>query len=441
MPENAYRFPNGFLWGTATAAHQVEGSNTNNNWYAWENTEGKILHGDKSGLACDWWGGRWKEDLDRAAASGQNSHRLSVEWSRVQPACDRWDENALDFYRQIVRGMVERGLKPMVTLHHFSDPLWLMAQGGWESESAPEKFAAFTIKVVEALKDYVNLWVTINEPNGYVSNGYIFGVFPPGKHDQPAAFKVMRNLVTGHAAAYHAIHELQKEARVGVAHSYRPFRVARKWLPLDWWAHSFVNWNYNLAFARSLIDGKLEFLYQTARIPAAAHTQDFMGINYYTVDEIMFALKPAQLFLDRRFPRGSELSETGFVANVPVGLYDTLKWSRSFGLPIIITENGIEGGGDELRQRYILEHIYQTWRAIKLGLPVKGFYYWTLVDNFEWERGWTQRFGLWGLNQQTQERIWRPSVDLYAAICKDNGLTRETVSAFAPELLGKLFNK
>src|SRR5450759_1908045 len=115
MPENAYRFPKGFLWGTATAAHQVEGSNSNNNWYAWENTEGKILHGDKSGLACDWWGGRWKEDLDRAAASGQNTHRLSVEWSRVQPACDRWAENALDFYRRIVRGMVERGLKPMVT--------------------------------------------------------------------------------------------------------------------------------------------------------------------------------------------------------------------------------------------------------------------------------------------------------------------------------------
>jgi beta-glucosidase len=341
----------------------------------------------------------------------------------------------------MVRGMVERGLKPMVTLHHFSDPLWLMAQGGWESADTPQMFVAFVSKVVEALKDYVNLWVTTNEPNGYVANGYIYGAFPPGKHDLGAAFKVMANLVRGHAAAYQAIHQVQKEARVGVAHSYRPFRVARKWLPLDWWAHSFANWNYNLAFARSLVRGKLEFLYQSEPIPQALHTQDFMGINYYSVDEIMFSLKPAQLFLDRRFPRGHELSETGFVANVPSGLFDALRWARSFRLPIMITENGVEGAGDELRQRYIVEHIYQACRAIKMGWPIEGFYYWTLVDNFEWERGWTQCFGLWGLNPETQERIWRPSVDLYAAICKDNGLTRHTVEQFAPELLEKLYRK
>jgi beta-glucosidase len=155
----------------------------------------------------------------------------------------------------------------------------------------------------------------------------------------------------------------------------------------------------------------------------------------------MFSFKPAQLFLDRRFPHGSELSETGFVANVPVGLYDSLKWARWFRLPIVITENGIEGAGDELRQRYIVEHLYQTWRAVRQGWPIEGFYYWTLVDNFEWERGWTQCFGLWGLNPDTQERIWRPSVDLYTAICKDNGLTRDTVEKFAPELVEKLYRR
>jgi len=441
MPEKEYCFPKGFLWGSATAAHQVEGNNTRNNWYAWENTEGKIIQGQKSGLACDWWGGRWQEDMDRAAAAGQTTHRFSVEWSRVAPACDRWDEDALDYYRQMVKGMVERGLRPMVTLHHFSDPLWLMAQGGWESDEAPLKFVEFVRKVVAALKDYVNLWVTTNEPNGYVTSGYIFGVFPPGKHDLVAAFKVMANLVRGHAAAYEAIHQIQPEARVGVAHSYRPLRVARKWLPMDWWAHSYANWNYNLAFATSLVRGKLEYLYKVEPIPQAIHTQDFIGINYYTVDEVMFSLKPAQLFLDRRFPRGHELSETGFVANVPAGLFDSLKWGRTFRLPIFITENGIEGAGDELRQRYIVQHLHQAWRAVKQGWPIEGFYYWTLVDNFEWERGWTQCFGLWGFNPETQERIWRPSVDLYAAICKDNGLTRETVEKYAPELLDKLFRK
>ena len=441
MPQNAYHFPPGFLWGTATAAHQVEGNNTNNNWYAWENTEGKILRGDKSGLACDWWGGRWKEDLDRAAAAGQNSHRFSVEWSRVQPAYDHWDEHALDVYREMAKGMVEHGMKPMVTLHHFTDPLWLMAQGGWENDETPEKFAAFTGKVVEALKDFVNLWVTINEPNGYVTNGYVFGVFPPGKHDQIAAYKVMRNVLRGHAAAYQTIHQRQPEARVGVAHSYRPFRVARKWFPPDWWQRIFVDWNYNQVFPMALQRGKLEFLYQSVKMPEIKHTQDFMGVNYYSVDEIMFALKPAQLFLDRRFPRGSEVSETGFVANIPAGLFDTLNWARQFGLPIIITENGVEGNGDELRQRYILEHIFQTWRAVNLGWPVEGFYYWTLVDNFEWDRGWTQCFGLWGLTPNTQERHWRPSVDVYQAVCQENGISRETVAKYAPELLPKLFTK
>ncbi len=438
MPEKVLRFPAGFMWGTATASHQVEGSNTNNNWYAWENTPGKIKGGHKSGLACDWWGGRWQEDLDRAAAGGQNAHRFSVEWSRVQPACDRWDEAALDAYRQMAQGMVDRGLTPMVTLHHFSDPLWLMAQGGWENDTTPEKFAAFAIKVVTALKDLVHLWITTNEPNGYVANGYVFGVFPPGKHDQIAAYKVMRNLVRGHAAAYHAIHQIQPEARVGVAHSYRPLRVARPWFPLDWWARSFVDLNYNQAFAHAVAGGKLKFLSRVEKIPAAAHSQDFLGLNYYSVDEIMFTLKPAQLFLDRRFPHGSEVSETGFVANIPGGLYDSVRWAHQFGLPILITENGVEGNGDDLRQRYILEHIYQAWRAVDHRFQVEGFFYWTLVDNFEWERGWTQCFGLWGLTPETQERHWRPSVDLYSAICRENGISQNTLQRFAPELEHKL---
>ncbi|RMF45510.1 MAG: glycoside hydrolase family 1 protein, partial [Anaerolineae bacterium] len=133
MPQATFHFPRGFLWGTATAAHQVEGNNTNNNWYAWEQA-GRTVH--PSGLACDWWGGRWREDLDRAAEGGQNAHRFSVEWSRIQPEPDRWDEEALDHYRQMLQGMYERGITPLVTLHHFTDPLWLSEQGGWENEAA-----------------------------------------------------------------------------------------------------------------------------------------------------------------------------------------------------------------------------------------------------------------------------------------------------------------
>ena len=223
MPEATFHFPKGFLWGCATASHQVEGQNTNNNWYAWEQTEGKIRNGDKAGLACDWWGGRWREDFDRAAETGQNAQRISVEWSRIQPAPDRWDEEALERYRAMLRGLHERKMTPLVTLHHFSEPLWLSEMGGWESDEAPALFAAFVRKTVDALKEYCTLWITINEPNVFAVSAYLFGEFPPGKKDMGAMVRVMANLLKGHALAYKIIHEIQREARVGVAIHLRSF--------------------------------------------------------------------------------------------------------------------------------------------------------------------------------------------------------------------------
>ena len=154
MAQATLNFPRDFLWGTATASHQVEGNNINNNWYAWEKS-GHIVNRQSCGLACDWWGGRWREDFDRAAEAGQNAHRLSVEWSRIQPESKRWDEDALDYYRQMLRGLIERGLTPMVTLHHFSEPLWISELGSWQNEAICEHFGAFVRKTVEALQEYV----------------------------------------------------------------------------------------------------------------------------------------------------------------------------------------------------------------------------------------------------------------------------------------------
>ena len=181
----AYHFPKGFLWGTATSSHQVEGGNTLNNWHQWEQTPGKIVQGQTSGLACDWWGGRWKEDFDRAQETGQNAHRLSIEWSRIQPAADRWDDDALDHYRQIIRGLIERNMTPFVTLHHFTDPIWLTEMGGWLNPQTPFLFEKYVRRVAEALKEYATLWVTINEPNVYTFVGYLFGDFPPGHPSLP----------------------------------------------------------------------------------------------------------------------------------------------------------------------------------------------------------------------------------------------------------------
>lgn len=439
MPTATYTFPAGFLWGSATSAFQVEGQSPASNWSAWVNEPGRVLQGMKPGLACDWWGGRWKEDFDRAAEAGQNAHRLSVDWARIQPAEDRWDEDALDYYRQIVRGAVERGLLPMVTLHHFTEPSWLSEQGGWTNPKSPQFFEAFVRKTVEALKEYVSLWVTINEPNVYYFNGYFSGEFPPGHHgDLESVFIIICNMLRGHAAAYRTIHEIQKTARVGFAHHHRPLRAARSWMPFDRLI-AFLGPMVMNAFPLALKDGKLRFLLKKTSIPEAARTLDFFGLNYYAVDVMKFVLDPSANFFRRSYPKGAEISSTGFLANLPEGMFASLKWARQFSVPILVTENGIEDPEDDLRQRYLVEHIHQMWRAVTFSWPVKGYFHWSQVDNFEWERGWSQRFGLWGLNTETQARIRRKSVDIYAEICRTNGISSEMVKKYVPALTGKLF--
>jgi len=440
MAQATFHFPRGFLWGTATSSHQVEGNNTNNTWWAWEQEPGRIKEDHKSGLACDWWGGRWREDFDRAADAGQNTHRLSIEWSRLQPTPDRWDEAALDYYREMIRGLHERNLLPMVTLHHFSDPLWLMEKGGWENEAVADYFAVYVRKVVEALKEYVNLWVTINEPNVYAATGYVLGEFAPGKKDLGSAMRVMTNQVRAHAAAYKLIHSLQSTARVGVAHNYRPMQSAKVWSPLDRLTTYLQSGVFNEFFPRALHTGKLRFLTLRVNLPEARGTQDFLGINYYTREFVAFSpFKPGELFGRRYYRSDAELSSTGFIANEPRGLFEAVKWGLQFGLPIMITENGVEDAGDSLRRRYLIQHLHQLWKAVNFNFPVKGYYHWTLVDNFEWERGWTQRFGLWELDVDTQARRKRPSADLYAEICQTNGISSEMVARFAPELFANMF--
>jgi beta-glucosidase len=440
MAQATFHFPRGFLWGTATAAHQVEGNNTSNNWWAWEQEEGRIIHGQKSGLACDWWSGRWREDFDRAAETGQNAHRLSIEWSRVQPAPDRWDEQALDHYVEMMRGLYERGMTPMVTLHHFSDPLWLAEKGGWDNEAVIEYFVKYASKVVEAMRDYVTLWVTINEPNVLATNAYLFGNFPPGKNDLRATLRVMVNLARAHAAAYQAIHKIQPHARVGIAVNYRGMLPANKRFPPDSWAVSLQSGLYNSFFPRALDSGVLYYPAWKRRLPEAKGTQDFLGINYYTRDLVSFnLLKAGELFGHRFFLPNDELSESGFIANVPEVLFQVLKWALQFKVPILVTENGVEDSKDNLRPRYLIQHLHQIWRGVNFNYPIKGYFHWTLVDNFEWERGWTQRFGLWELDVETQTRHKRPSADLYAEICRENGISSETVARFAPQLVEKMF--
>jgi len=439
MAQGTFHFPRGFLWGAATAAHQVEGNNKNSNWWAWEQEPGRIAQGHTSGLACDWWGGRWREDLDRAAQAGQNAHRLSIEWGRIQPAPDRWDEDALDHYREIMQGMHERNLTPLVTLHHFTLPLWLAEQGSWENDAILLPWEKYVRKVVEALKEYVTLWCPVNEPNNLAYHTYILGLWPPGKPSLPAYIRASVNLIRAHALAYRVIHSLQPQARVGSALHYRGFEPARPWFPPDKWMAGALKGVFSDSFMTAITTGKMPFPF-SRRIPEAKGTQDFMGVNYYTFDNVAFnLLHPKEFFTRRYYTPGADLSDTGYIANEPLGLYRLLEWGLQFKVPMIITENGVEDADDRIRPRYILQHIHQVWRGVNFNWPVKGYFYWSLVDNFEWERGWTQRFGLWELDTETQARRKRPSADLYAGICRENGISSELVAKYAPELLPKLF--
>lgn len=442
MPQGTYHFPKGFLWGTATASHQVEGNNTNNNWHKWEE-EGHTAH--KSGLAADWWGGRWREDFDRAAETGQNAHRLSVEWSRIQPTPDTWDEEALEKYRAMLRGLKERGIMPMVTLHHFTDPLWLGDMGGWETEAVVPLFEKYVHKTVDALKEYCTLWCTINEPTGYALNGYVaesVDSFPPGKNNLKLAMQVQANLIRGHAAAYRAIHLIQPEARVGFAHHYRSIAPRHAWSPLDKWAaRNFFN-GINIGFPSALAEGVMRSPIGSVRIPEAKGTQDYFGFNYYTREYVTFDLrKPGTLFGRNFYRKDAELSDGGFLAIEPDGMFEGLKWvARTFpNLPILVAENGVNSADDSMRPRYIAQHTHQMWRAVNFNWHIKGYFHWSLVDNFEWSFGWKYRFGLWGLDVDTQKRIRRPSVDLYAEICKENGISSGMVQKYCPEVFSEIF--
>jgi beta-glucosidase len=439
MVQATYHFPRGFLWGTATAAYQVEGNNTNNQWWKWEQagrTDGK------SGVACDWWGGRWREDFDRAAESGQNLHRFSVEWSRIQPAPEQWDEDALEKYRLMLRGLRERGLTAMVTLHHFTDPLWLTDKRGWETKEVVPIFEKFVRKTVEALKEYCTLWCTINEPNVYALSGYVDGAFPPGGNNIRLAVRVEANMARAHAAAYRAIHEIQPEARVGYALHYRPMVARHRWSPLDALMRNIRYEGINMAFPSAVSTGMLRSPVGRIRLPEVKGTQDYLGINYYSADNVWFDFRNArELFTKSGYPQDADLSEHKYLANIPEGFYDSLKWAvRTYpDTPIIVTENGVESSDDRIRPRYLAQHIHQMWRAANFNWPIKGYIHWSLLDNFEWDRGWTQRFGLWALDIETQKRTKRPSADLYAAVCKENGLSTEMVRQYCPEVFDKIY--
>jgi beta-glucosidase len=440
MVHACYQFPNNFLWGTATSSHQVEGQNQNNDWWHWEQQADRILHGHRSNDACGWWDGLWAEDMDRAQEGSQNAHRLSLEWSRIEPHPSVWDESAISRYREILQGMRDRGILPLVTLVHFSHPQWFIERGGWLQEGAIKLFERYVEKCAASLKDLVNMWVTINEPNVYFYGAFVEGIFPPGMQDLSVAPKIVANLLKAHAAAYAAIHRIQPEAFVGIAHNYRSFKPANSRNLLDRAFATSRHNGFNNVFPEALRTGRMRLLHWRESLPEVVGTQDYFGLNYYTQETVGVKLtKLGQMLKPGDFPEGADISPTGFIANEPEGFWEALRWAHAYDLPIYITENGVEDPEDRIRSRYLACHLHQLWRAANFNWRIKGYFHWTLVDNFEWERGWTQRYGLWEMDPKTKSRKKRRAADFYEEICKTNGLSSEAVAEYAPEVLNRLF--
>jgi beta-glucosidase len=422
------------LWGTATSAHQVEGGNTNNDWWAWEQVPGHIKNGDTSAVACDWWRGeKYREDFDLARTLNQNAHRLSVEWSRIEPRENEWSAEAFAFYRRVLSALCERGMTPLVTLHHFTNPLWLRAQGAWETPAVVSYFERFVSRVVQELGDLCDFWVTINEPIIMIMPTYILGKWVPGKKDFVLAMRVLKNVLRAHAVAYHAIHRVQPKARVGLAHNLLPLTPAHPNSALNRLAVRMQDFLYNRMFLRALKDGVLRFpLSIGERVPEAVGTQDYIGLNFYFSRRVALDWSQPGMLFARTLPArpwgvsyDDELLDWFGKGDIdPDAFYRTVKWLAEYapGVPIYITENGICDRNDEVRPRYLVAHLLALHRAIQEGAPVKGYFHWTLVDNFEWSEGYSLQFGLIANDLATQTRTLKPSAMLYAQIARENVL-------------------
>lgn len=389
-------FPQDFLWGAATSAYQVEGNNYNSDWWEWEQKRGL----ESSGLACNHYN-LFQEDFEQAKGLNHNAHRLSLEWSRLEPQEGNFNTKEINHYLQVFKALKEKGFKVMLTLHHFTLPLWLAKKGGFLHPKSVFYFTRFTELAVKKFSDYVDFWITINEPNVFASHGYLAGDWPPGKKNFWQYKKVINRLAECHKQAYKKIHALLPEAQVGIAKNYIYFDAASS--PLDKLACKIAKKFWNNVFYKK-----------------TKGCHDFLGINYYFHYKIQAQLAPPFYKMKDAISdtRNNAISDLGWEI-YPEGLYHILWELKKFNLPIYITENGLADQKDKHRAQFITKHIEMIQKAIAQNIDVRGYLHWSLIDNFEWARGFSPRFGLIEIDYRTQKRTARPSARVYANIIEN----------------------
>jgi beta-glucosidase len=417
---SSFRFPPGFLWGAATSAHQVEGDNRASDWWASEQA-GEVPF--KSGDACRHYL-LFEQDFDLAKAWGHNAHRFSIEWSRLEPRRGEWDLAALDHYREVIDALRTRGIEPVVTLHHFTNPAWFAAAGGWSARRNVAHFARYVDFVAGHLGNQVRWWLTINEPTVYAKNALVAGSWPPRRRgDWAAAWRVLRNMGRAHRLAYDILHRHRPDARVGFAHSAPLVAPRQPPRPVDRMAASL----------RDLFLNRVPLRLMTGW---SGRWCDFLGLNYYC--RTLVSWRPrgtAALFGadwledDQGAPRA--FSDLGWEI-FPDGLRQQLARFARYGVPVLVTENGLATTDEQLRLEFLRSHLRSLADAVAAGVPVAGYLYWSLMDNFEWSAGTAPRFGLAATDFATQERSPRPAARYFAEVCKANALPEPPGAGPAP---------
>ena len=388
----------------------MEGDDGNCDWWEWEQQPGRIANGDTSAVACDHYH-RYHEDFALLRELNQNAHRLSIEWSRIEPSEGVFDSRQIRHYRDVLGEMREQSILPMVTLHHFTSPLWFVRKGGWPARGSARAFMPFVHRVVDELGDLVGMWCTINEPSIYAVNGWITGEFPPGhRGNLLAQYRVTRNLQKAHELAYVAIKRRWPDTPVGLSHHKFLFSPAsrRRRDRLAAQATQLVTdrWPVGPAHLRPIVEA----------------TSDFIGIAHYWGQVCAFdARRPRDQFIRRFNPPNEPVTEIGFVSK-PAWMRAVLNTVRRYGKPVYITENGLATSDDSWRERYLTEILANVHAAIEDGVDVRGYFHWTNTDNFEWARGYTAHFGLIAVDRSTLERTIKPSGRLYARIATANAL-------------------
>ncbi len=392
-------FPEGFLWGVATSAFQLEGS-PYADWASWDS-----ILSIKPDVTNHY--SLYKEDLTLLNELGVNAYRFSLEWSRMQPRENVWEEKALSHYQEIINILISNNIEPVVTLHHFTHPLWFIKKYPWHEDASVEYFSRYIERVLTALKG-VRYWITFNEPYVLLLGGYLEGCMPPGKRDAALALKAVKNILTCHGRAYEMIHARVPDAMVSVAHNMAALAPWRRWNPLDRILSRIAKYFYNHSLLDAFLTGMLvvKFPFRKAldiTVPIKGKL-DFFGVNYYTRVHVRFnPFKKMGVELRHRDIDGYGLTDMGWEVH-PYGLEKVLRYASRLKVPLMVTENGIATRDDQKKIRFMKRHIDALERSLRKGIDVRGYFYWSLIDNYEWLRGLEARFGLYKVDFDTLNR-------------------------------------